>query len=480
MDESTDSSESGSTFTLSSSIISNEDEKKKFGVTTAALFIVGTMCGTGVLTIPQAIVNSGYIGPALIIVCGTVASYTGTLLSECWTILRARYPEYESERIPDPYPTIAHRAGGRFAEVGTRICIDFTMFGTEVVLLLLISGNISNLITNLGHDSFPLCYIVMITTGCLIPLSWLGTPKDFWQAGIIAACTSIGAAFFVFGSMIKATSNHPQPERAEPEWSIFLSSLGTILFAFGGAGCFPTIQLDMKHPNKFSTSVVMGISTVISVYLLVGVTGLVVLGDNMKPNVLDALPAGWMSYTVNILVTSHFLMAYLIFNNPVSQDIEGILGIPNKFCLRRILFRTTFAGAVLFVALSVPHFDIILSLLGGTTIVLICFIFPPVYYLLLSRQRIPSDAHGPLPCHLTRGKESETNSNSLVTRSDDNTKHTGWIQVDVELHTKVILMEIIIFSFVGGACSTYFSIASLVNGQSGFTAPCYINISVGL
>nr|XP_039263903.1 amino acid transporter AVT1E-like isoform X2 [Styela clava] len=485
---STDLSFHGSTFSLSSNNLQRKNEENRLGIATTALFIVGTMCGTGVLTIPQAVVNSGYIGPAIILTCGIKAAYTGTLLGKCWAILRNRYPEYENDRITDPYPTIAHRAGGRVAEIATRVCLDITMFGT-IVLLLLISSNISDSISDIGHHDFSLCYIVMITTGVLIPLSWLGTPKDFWQAGIIAACASIVAAFFVFGSMITSTSNQSSPEHAEPQWSLFLSAAGTILFSFGGASCFPTIQLDMRRPSKFPISAIIGISVtflvVMSVYLLVGITGFVVLGDNMKPNVLNALPGDWMSYTVNILVTSHFLMAYLIFNNPVSQEIEGILKIPDKFCLKRVLLRTTLALTVMFVALTVPHFDVILSLLGGTTIVLVNFVFPPMFYIMLSKQRIPSDAYGPLPSHLTKRKQSAIDSTSLVTQSsfqseEDVSNNPVWTQVQVELHVKVILIEIIIFGIVGGGCSTYFSIASLVNGKSGFTVPCYVNTSVGL
>jgi len=69
-----------------------------------------------------------------------------------------------------------------------------------VVYLLLIVGNLDNLITNLGQASFHTCYLIPIVGAVLLPLSWLGTPKDFWQAGVIAAVTtSIGAVFIIAG-----------------------------------------------------------------------------------------------------------------------------------------------------------------------------------------------------------------------------------------------------------------------------------------
>ena len=39
----------------------------------------------------------------------------------------------------------------------------------------------------------------------------------------------------------------------------FFTSFGTILFAFGGASCFPNLQVDMKQPDKFPLAVVIGI-----------------------------------------------------------------------------------------------------------------------------------------------------------------------------------------------------------------------------
>lgn len=48
----------------------------------------------------------------------------------------------------------------------------------------------------------------MITVAVLIPFTYLGTPKDFWQASVVAAVTSILAAIFVFSSLL-TVSTHP-------------------------------------------------------------------------------------------------------------------------------------------------------------------------------------------------------------------------------------------------------------------------------
>ena len=132
----------------------------------------------------------------------------------------------------------------------------------------------------------------------------------------------------------------------------------------------------------------------------------------------------------------------------------------------------------MFVGLSVPHFDMILSLIGGSTNALVNLIFPPLFYYLLSRQRTPSAAYGSLPSYAEEDHTSA--SNSKATTSHHIQKSGHWIQVDIPLHEKVMLFEIILIGIVGGASSTYFSFAALIKGDSEFTVPCYMNISVGL
>ena len=43
-------------------------------------------------------------------------------------------------------------------------------------------------------------------------------------------------------------------------------------------------------------------------------------------------------------------------------------------------------GLLLVIGLSLPNFGAILNLIGATTITLLNFIFPPIFYLLLERK----------------------------------------------------------------------------------------------
>lgn len=48
-------------------------------------------------------------------------------------------------------------------------------------------------------------------------------------------------------------------KHSNPTFASFFTSFGTILYAFGGSTCFPTLQVDMKEPTKFPQSVIIGL-----------------------------------------------------------------------------------------------------------------------------------------------------------------------------------------------------------------------------
>ena len=68
-------------------------------------------------------------GIPMLIICGVISSYTGSLLGRCWMIVKQRYPEYNDQQITDPYPKIGFHAAGKWGEVAARICVFFTLFG---------------------------------------------------------------------------------------------------------------------------------------------------------------------------------------------------------------------------------------------------------------------------------------------------------------------------------------------------------------
>ncbi len=113
-----------------------------------------------------------------------------------------------------------------------------------------------------------------------------------------------------------------------------LVAFGTILFSFGGASTFPTIQTDMRKASKFPLSVFWAYVGVVSMYLPVSVLGFVAYGKDITSNILNSVghnehnTGAVMLDIVLALITLHLLFSFVIVVNPVSQHFEELLNIP--------------------------------------------------------------------------------------------------------------------------------------------------------
>lgn len=130
------------------------------------------------------------------------------------------------------------------------------------------------------------------------------------------------------------------------------------------------------------------------------------------------------------------------------------------------MIRTLYTVGVTFVALSVPHFSVILALVGGSTIACTSFIFPPLFYYLINRK---------LTANIS--ERNDQYDGSIKDETQDYMQEVFGMK-PMGVCFKLSLFMLIFVGISGGFCSTYFAFASLVNGESGFTVPCYINSTV--
>ena len=171
-------------------------------------------------------------------------------------MLEERYPEFKGI-IRDPYPTIGEKAVGRWARVVSVICISVTLYGGGCVFIVLIAQLFGSIMSTWAGFHLPFCLWMVIVALILTPLTWMGTPKDFWPIAVGALLTTLTACTLIVVQSALDSSYLPQ-EINYPEPTLFGSfkAFGSIMFAFAGASTFPTIQADMKRREKFSISAV--------------------------------------------------------------------------------------------------------------------------------------------------------------------------------------------------------------------------------
>ncbi|XP_022112040.1 amino acid transporter AVT1E-like [Acanthaster planci] len=413
--------------------------KRGLTILTAAVFIVGEMAGGGILSLPDALKSAGWSGILLLIFCAFLSAYTGIVLGRSWQILKDRFPFYR-EHIRYPYPAIGFEAMGKAGRYAVTLCVNLTLFSVTTVFLL-VSSQLFQTLLQMAEVNISFCAWVPIIAAVLCPLTWLGTPKDFWPIAAGAAVSTGLACILIFAQEMEdlgPTVSHPSPT-----FQSFFTAFGAILFAFGGHAIFPTVQHDMKDTRKFHWTVLVAYIVVVAYYLPVSVGGYVVYGAQIEANLLKSLTPGTVTTIVIVMIMLHLLMGVVIVINPFCQEIEEFLKIPLKFGWKRIVLRTVVMAAVLFMAETIPKFSVILNLIGGTTVTLLTFVYPSLFYILLRRQESPDNA---------------------------------WVTGKIEIWEYVLHAEIILIGLVGGVASTYSEIYDIATATGPtLTVPCYIN-----
>ncbi|KPJ10318.1 Lysine histidine transporter 1 [Papilio machaon] len=364
-----------------------------------------------------------------------MAAFSGRRLGDCWSIIEGRDPEMRS-RKRNPYAIIADQALGKTWSAVVSLAIIVSLFGAAVVYLLLAAQIIEAVVLPLV-PTVTFCLWYLIVAGAMTPLMLFATPKDFSFMGVIAFISTIVACVLYFIQMM----NDIKPFVFR--WGIhgfqdFFLAFGTIMFAFGGASTFPTIQNDMVDKSKFGKSIHYSFLAILALYLPIAIGGYAVYGESVAPNVSGSLTATPLTLVGNIFMAVHLLSAFIIIINPVCQEMEELYNIPRDSLGYRTLVRLSIMAAIMFIGESVPRFYTILALVGGTTVALLTFILPSYCYLNLTSQP---------------PRQGEAASDT-----------PGWM--------KLICWEIIVMGVVGGAAATFSAVSAIFSTAQ--ATPCYL------
>uniref|UniRef100_A0A2A4JQ93 Amino acid transporter transmembrane domain-containing protein n=1 Tax=Heliothis virescens TaxID=7102 RepID=A0A2A4JQ93_HELVI len=414
-----------------------EGDEEGRGLTTqqTAILIAGEMAGSGVLALPRALSKTGWFGvPLLLLVC-LVAAFSGKRLGDCWSILEARDPEMRT-RKRNPYAIIVDQALGKPWSVVVSMAMIVTLFGASVVYLLLAAQIIEAVLLSL-LPALTICTWYLIVVGAMTPLLFFGTPKDFHLMGILAFGSSLVACILYFIEMMNEVSPFTYRYGIHGFMDFFLAT-GTMMFAFGGASTFPTIQNDMADKTKFGKSLQYGFLAVLILYLLVAIAGYAVYGERVLPNVALSMSATPLTLSANVLMAVHLLSAFIIIINPVCQEVEELYNVPRDSTGWRMIVRVSIMLGILFIGESIPRFYTLLALVGATTIALLTYILPSVCYLKLINQPV---GEGQTP-----------------------TEVPSWM--------KMVCYEVIALGVVGGIAATISAVSAIFS--TSMAVPCYL------
>jgi vesicular inhibitory amino acid transporter len=409
----------------------------KLSLIAAAIFIAGEVAGSGVLALPYAINEAGWAGIGLVVICCLASGQAAIYLGKSWCIIEERWPEYTTMQS-DPYSIIGLKAFGREAQVVTTIGVFVQCYGSAVVILNICADLIFLLVKDI--DWFPKisnCEWVILIGLIAIPFMWLPTPAEITFVAYTAFCCTVvscGLLMAIYFQVLSEDREVKPPSPVQPK--TFFPAMATVAFAFGGAAAFPTFQNFMEDKRKFPQAVVVAFTLLIILFVPISVTGFVTYGGDLKPNILFNLPNSIMKTGIIVMMAVHVFAALLILINPINISIEKSVGVSGQgISFMRCLVRTLVGMSLIIAILSVPKFEMILNLVGASSVSATSFIFPTLYYWGLTRQ-----------------------TNDM------------WVDRRLNNWSKLLCLSICAFGVIGGGVATYYAVEHITE----FVKPCYV------
>lgn len=115
-------------------------------------------------------------------------------------MIEEKWPEYRDTQVRSPYATMALKAVGPKTATLATFTMNFQFLGGTVVLLLMSAEMTDSILSEHVHG-VRLCEWILIIGFCLLPMTFLGSPVDFWPVAVTAmSATAISSVLVTYSA----------------------------------------------------------------------------------------------------------------------------------------------------------------------------------------------------------------------------------------------------------------------------------------
>lgn len=349
------------------------------------------LVGVGILALPLGFRYSGWIIAFVFLTFAAIGTqYTAKILARC----------IDTNSASSTYGDIAFLAFGTTGRTMVEILFIVELLAANVALVIVFADSMNSLVPALNVTEWKF----VITFG-LMPMNFVSF-KRLSITSVIGIFCCMGIILIVFadglikpdspGSLRQPAKTYPFPE----DWRTVPLSFGLFMAPWGGHSIFPAIYKDMRHPHKYPRAVRNSYILTYSLDMTLAVIGYLMFGDyvmdEISSNILRSkyYPKGLAIIAV-ILICIIPITKIPLSNRPMMDAFSGKLGVDLKQMLpkaRQIseasfkhrMIRITIAVAInvleLGIAVALPAFDSVLSIMGSALCSTICIILPISFY----------------------------------------------------------------------------------------------------
>ncbi|VFQ93602.1 unnamed protein product [Cuscuta campestris] len=355
--------------------------------TLANVFIA--IVGSGVLGLPYTFKRTGWAMGSLMLFSVAFLTYYSMML-----LVYSRR-KLESNPKSPKLPS--------FGDLGFAVCGPIGRFAVDVMIVLSQAGfcvgytifiaNTLAFLFNYASVEHPNPKILGISPksvyiwGCFpfqLGLNSIPTLTHLAPLSIFADVVDLGAMGVVLVEDVLVYLQNRPVIQAFGGPSVFFYGLGVAVYAFEGIGMVLPLESETRDKGKFGKVLGLSVALISLMYALFGVLGYFAFGDETKDIITTNLGRGLLSCFVQIGLCVNLFFTFPLMMNPVYEVLE------RRFCEGRYSIWLRWSGVfvVSLVALMVPKFADFLSLVGSSVCIVLGFVLPALFHLIVFKQEL--------------------------------------------------------------------------------------------
>ncbi|KAI5339456.1 hypothetical protein L3X38_018728 [Prunus dulcis] len=342
---------------------------------------LNALSGVGMLSVPYALSSGGWLSLILLFVIAVAAFYSGLLIQRCMDI----------DSTIRTYPDIGEHAFGKKGKIVLSIFMNTELYLVATSFLILEGDNLHNLFPKMKLEVAGLtisgkkCFTIL---GGLIvlPTVWfdsLSLLSYVSASGVFSSVIIIGSILWT--AVFDGIGFH-QEGSVPLNWSGIPTAVSLYAFCYCAHPVFPTLYKSMKNKRQFPNVLLVCFILCTLGYASMAVLGYLMFGSTVESQITLNLPTEELSSKIAIWTTLiNPLSKYALMVTPILNTAQNWFpSCCKKSRSFRLFLSTSLVTSSVIVALVIPFFAYLMSLVGAFFSVTASLIIPCLCYLKIS------------------------------------------------------------------------------------------------
>lgn len=341
---------------------------------------LNAIIGVGILSVPYALASGGWLSLILLIFISGAACYAGLLTTR----------SMEANPTIQTYSDVGEHAFGKIGKTVVSVILYVDLYLVLIGYLILEGDNLHELFPRMTLETHRVTMggktlFVIIIALVLLPTVWLDDLSILAYisaTGVIACVVILASVLWV--AVFDGVGFHNKGELIN--WKGIPTAMSLYMFSYSANPVFPTIYSSMQKKHHFSKVLLIGFFCATICYTSMAILGYLMFGSALSSQITLNLPTHKISSKIAIYtawITP--LSKYALMMEPVAATTESWFPSYRKKRWFRVVVRTTLVATQVIVALSIPFFGALMSLVGALLSATASITIPCLCYLKITK-----------------------------------------------------------------------------------------------